>query len=66
MTKSDAGVLSYASQARAVFVTKCALMVVKVRMTLGGCEKAHCSERSSHGYQRSANVSTGKFELAWK
>jgi len=35
MTESDAGVLTYAGQAHTVFITQCALMVIKVRMTLG-------------------------------
>jgi hypothetical protein len=34
MTKSNAGVPTYAGQTHAVFVTQCTLVVVEVRMTL--------------------------------
>lgn len=47
MTESDAGVLTHAGQAHAVFVTQRALMVVEVCMALGGCEKAHNGERDT-------------------
>lgn len=36
MTESDAGVLTYAGQARTFFVTQGTLVIVKVRVTLGG------------------------------
>ena len=39
MTESGAGMLTYADQARTVFVTHRALMVIKVYMTLAGREK---------------------------
>ena len=39
MTEFDAGVLTNAGQTCAWLVTECALVVVKVRMTLGCCEE---------------------------
>jgi len=39
MAESDAGVLTYAGQAYTVLVTQRALVIIEVRMTLGGCEK---------------------------
>jgi hypothetical protein len=32
---SDAGMLTYAGQARTVFVAQCTLVIIKVRVTLG-------------------------------
>ena len=50
MTASDAGMLSYAGQARAIFVTQCTLVIVKVRVTLGDygeSEKAYGGDKQS-------------------
>ena len=66
MTESDAGMLACAGQARTVFVTHRALMVIKVRMTLTGCEKVHTGEQNILLYQKPASMSAGKLELAWK
>ena len=45
MTEPDAGVLTYAGQAHTIFVTHRALMVIKVRMALGGREKVDIGEQ---------------------
>jgi len=66
MTESDTGVLAYACQAWAAFVTQCALVIVKVRVALGVCdkdEKLHQDRESTLPYQGSAIMSTGKLEV---
>jgi hypothetical protein len=39
ITESDARVLAYAGQAHTILVTQRALVIIQVRMTLGGREK---------------------------
>ena len=66
MTESDAGMLTYAGQTHTVFVAHRALMVIKFRVTLAGREKVHTGEQNILPYQRSASMSAGKLEFAWK
>jgi len=67
MAESNAGVLTYAGQARTVLVTQRALVIIEVRMALGGREKdekIHYNLESTLPYQGSASMSAGKLEFA--
>jgi hypothetical protein len=69
MTEAVAGMLTYAGQALAGFVTQRTLVIVKVCVTLSICgerEKAHNGVASSRPYRISAIMSAGELELARK
>ena len=64
VTESDAGVLA-AGQAHTVFITRCTLVVVKVRMTLFARNVRWCVIMGRIPYQRPAGMSAGELKVAW-